>query len=94
MWRMTSTDGKNWVQQDGTAWTASADLQDLINGDPLPPVEIAAMTGAIYTPLPGLDPVAIYLHARMRLGDPARVTGTPPPIPDASGVDSRPGLVY
>ncbi|WP_045748524.1 hypothetical protein [Actinoplanes rectilineatus] len=79
MWKVD--DGTRWVRWDeGRGPSASAGLQDLLVG-PWEPVEWPPDSGRVYTPVGDSDPLAVFLHARDRLGPRARIIGAPPPYP-------------
>ncbi len=95
MWRVSSSDGTRWVQQDDDG---RVDAQPVglvaIVCDPAP-TEIAPMTGQWYTPSGESDPVAVFLRARTIVGGGVRVAGVPPRVPAvAGGAPARPGIVF
>jgi hypothetical protein len=80
MWRISSSDGKRWVQGGaGTRPRASADMQGVLDADG--PVEIAPLTGEFYTPAGPNDQTALFLRARNAVGYPQSVTGRVPRFP-------------
>lgn len=89
MWRMTSADGKRWVQFDdqpgpGRVSASAPELAGRCN-DP-GPVEIAPMSGQFHTPPAGAaaDSLAVFLRAEQILGQSARLTGQPPRRPQVT----------
>lgn len=91
MWRLSSPNGASWVQyNDGGGFTGSVDMQTVIADSR--PVEIAPMSGQMYTPTGPNDQVAVFLRARNILGRPFQVVGAAPAVPLVAGGD-LPGIV-
>lgn len=94
MWRVSSPDGRAWVQYDNGRVSAGGLPAGVdVQGDQ--PVEVLPMTGQWYRPSGDRDPVAVFLRARQVIGDNGlRVTGSPPVLPQSADEEPLPGVVF
>jgi hypothetical protein len=95
MWRMSSPDGRRWVQYDGPGRVSASGGLDAYVTTGLGPVEVNPLSGVFYEPKGADDEVAVFLRARAVVGDNApTVTGTPPKLPAFGSPPASPGVVY
>ncbi len=83
MWRVSSTDGKTWVEVDrGRVDGAGPALTAVLTGSG--PIEVAPLSGVLYEPTGPRDETAMLLRARAVIGDNnMRTSGALPQLPDA-----------